>query len=116
MKAPLVSYLNTPMILWKIPFLGSFLSGSCFGWLVSAADVGVEGCPAACRAARRDAESGVATPSPPLPEKVGAVFLAAGASGGGVAVSHPATVVIPGRPPCSGQASTGSVPAMYTSA
>src|SRR3954453_2990184 len=104
------------MILWKIPFLGGFLRGSCFGWLISASAVGGAGCPPAWRAARRAAESGEATPPPPPPVKLGAVVpLGTGATTAAGAVSQPATEVIPGRPPCRGRAATGSVPAIYTS-
>ena len=71
-------------------------------------------CPAAWRAARRTAGSAI-RPSPPEPVTVGTALregTAGVVAGDGGAVSQPETVVMPPRPPCSGQTPTGSVPAM----
>src|SRR5436190_17976928 len=88
-------------------FFSAFL-GSAGGFPVCAV---VGGCWASWREARRATADGCTTPSPFDPLTRGA--LSPGPGGG--ATSQPVTFVIGGPPPCSGQASTGCVPEIYTS-
>src|SRR5215813_11967437 len=93
---PLWSYLNTPRMRWKMPF---FLGGSCLPGVTAGVEAVGGGAAPVCRAARRTAGSGAATPSPPDPVKLGAALAGAGGVAGLGAVSQPETVVIPRRPP-----------------
>src|ERR1035437_387983 len=107
---PPCCYLNTRHNRWRIPFLSAGFLVSSFGGAGGGA-VEFAAWPDAWRAARRAAVSGGACPSPCEPVIVGVDLPDGGLAGGGV-VSHPATVVMPPRPPSVGQTPTGSVPAM----
>src|SRR5664279_5364751 len=107
---PPCCYLNTRHNRWRNPFFSAGFLVSSFGDAGGGA-VEFAAWPAAWRAARREAGSGGACPSPCEPGIVGAARAGGGVAGGGL-VSHPATVVMPPRPPCRGQTPTGSVPAM----
>src|ERR1019366_6615460 len=103
-------YLNTRHMRWRTPLFSAGFLVSSFGD-AGGGTAAAAAWPEDWRAARRAAESGGAIPSPREPVTVGAECVRGCWAGGGL-VSHPATLVIPLRPPCSGQTPTGSVPAM----